>query len=133
MGSDNRVLLDDVSLEVAAGETVGIVGESGSGKSLTALSVLQLLPGAQMRIVDGSSIRLQERELIGATGIELERLRGARVAIVFQEPMTALNPVRSIGSQLCEVIERHAGLVGAAARERAHQGGAPLGRHAARQ
>ena len=121
MGSDNRVLLDDVSLEVAAGETVGIVGESGSGKSLTALSVLQLLPGAQMRIVDGSSIRLQERELIGATGIELERLRGARVAIVFQEPMTALNPVRSIGSQLCEVIERHAGLVGAAARERAHE------------
>jgi ABC-type microcin C transport system duplicated ATPase subunit YejF len=121
MGSDNRVLLDDVSLEVAAGETVGIVGESGSGKSLTALSVLQLLPGAQMRIVDGSSIRLQERELIGATGIELERLRGARVAIVFQEPLTALNPVRSIGSQLCEVIERHAGLVGAAARERAHE------------
>ena len=114
-----RVLIDDVSIEIAAGETVGVVGESGSGKSLTALSVLQLLPGAAMQIAPGSSIRLQERELIGATPATLESLRGARVAIVFQEPMTALNPVRSIGSQMGEVIARHCGLEGSAVRERA--------------
>ena len=119
LGREGRALIDDVSIEIAAGETVGVVGESGSGKSLTALSVLQLLPGAAMHIAPGSSIRLHEQELIGATPATLEGLRGARVAIVFQEPMTALNPVRSIGSQMSEVIARHCGLLGSAVRERA--------------
>lgn len=119
IGRIGRTLINDVSIEIAAGETVGVVGESGSGKSLTALSVLQLLPGAEMHITSGSSIRLQEQELIGATSATLEGLRGARVAIVFQEPMTALNPVRSIGSQMGEVIARHCGLGGNAVRERA--------------
>lgn len=114
-----RALVDDVSIEVAAGETVGVVGESGSGKSLTALSVLQLLPAAQMHIEAGSSIRLQSEELVGAATSVLEGLRGSRVAIVFQEPMTALNPVRSIGSQMIEVIARHCRLVGGAVRDRA--------------
>ena len=117
--ADHRVLLDDVSLEVASGETVGIVGESGSGKSLTALSVLQLLPTATLSIAHGSSIRLQKRELVGATKNELERLRGSKVAIVFQEPMTALNPVRTIGSQMCEVLVRHRSVSTEEARRRA--------------
>lgn len=119
LGEAGRVLLDDVSIEVAAGETVGVVGESGSGKSLTALSVLQLLPGTEMQIAPNSRIRLQAQELLGASQASLEALRGSRVAMVFQEPMTALNPVRSIGGQMSEVIARHCRLEGTAVRERA--------------
>ena len=116
-----RRLVNDLALEIGAGETVGLVGESGSGKSLTALAVLQLLPAGSIRLDPHSSIRLGGCELVGASASELERLRGSAVSIVFQEPMTALNPVRRIGVQMTEVIRRHQGVDYAAARARALQ------------
>ena len=115
------LLVNGLALEIGAGETVGLVGESGSGKSLTALAILQLLPSGTLRLGAASSVVLSGRELVGAAAADLERLRGSAVSIVFQEPMTALNPVRRIGAQMTEVIRRHRGLRPAAARERALQ------------
>lgn len=115
------LLVNGLALEIGAGETVGLVGESGSGKSLTALAILQLLPSGTLRLGAASSVMLSGRELVGAPAADLERLRGSAVSIVFQEPMTALNPVRRIGAQMTEVIRRHRGLRPAAARERALQ------------
>ncbi|HEY9126982.1 MAG TPA: ABC transporter ATP-binding protein [Acidobacteriaceae bacterium] len=93
-----------VSFQLHAGETLGLVGESGSGKSVTSLAVLRLLaPGAR---VEGS-IRWQGRELAGASNTEIRALRGREIAMVFQEPMTALNPVMRIGDQITEAIAAH--------------------------
>jgi peptide/nickel transport system ATP-binding protein len=97
--------VDGVSFDVAAGEIVGLVGESGSGKSMTGYSVLGLVdpPG---RIVRGS-IRLEGQELVGLGPRALRALRGRRVAMVFQDPMTTLNPVLTIGAQIRLAIEAH--------------------------
>ncbi len=95
----------DVSLSIAQGEMLALVGESGSGKSLTALSVLQLLPeSARMQ----GSIRFEGNELAGAPEAVLRKLRGNRIGMVFQEPMTALNPLHTLGRQLSEALEIHA-------------------------
>src|SRR5262245_42812343 len=83
-----------VSLDIAAGETVGLVGESGSGKSVTALSILQLLPYPVARHPSGS-IRFQGQELLGAPEPALRQVRGNRIAMIFQEPMTSLNPLHT--------------------------------------
>ncbi len=105
-----------VSFSMAAGDTVGLVGESGSGKSLTALALLGLLPeGAQ---VEGS-IQLAGRELLGLPERELASLRGDRIAMVFQEPMTALNPVHTVGRQVAEPLRLHRGLSAADSRREA--------------
>lgn len=113
---DGRRLLDGVSFEVPAGARAGIIGESGSGKSLTALAIMGLLPeGAQA----GGSIRWNGRELIGLPDRELAELRGDEIGIVFQEPRTALNPIRTIGRQIAESVRIHEGLGRRAARERA--------------
>ncbi|MEO1765991.1 ABC transporter ATP-binding protein [Thiobacter aerophilum] len=104
--------VDGVSLTVAPGETVALVGESGCGKSVTALSVMRLLPPAA-RIV-GGSVRLDGTELMGLPEVAMRRVRGARVAMIFQEPMTSLNPVLTIGQQIAEPLVRHKGLSGAA-------------------
>ena len=109
--------VDGVSFDVAAGEIVGLVGESGSGKSMTGYSILGLVD-APGRIVRGS-IRLEGRELTGLAESELRALRGNRMAMVFQDPMTTLNPVLSIGAQIRLAIEAHERVTRESARERA--------------
>ncbi|WP_395296086.1 dipeptide ABC transporter ATP-binding protein [Kitasatospora hibisci] len=105
-----------VDLTLRRGETLGIVGESGSGKSVTALSVLGLLPGtARVR----GSVRLDGRELVGLPGRELAAVRGRRVAMVFQDPLSAFTPVYRIGDQIVEALRIHQSLDRAAARTRA--------------
>ena len=102
--------VDGVDLEVEAGEALGIVGESGSGKTLLALSILGLLPEGGREIQPGSSIRFQGEELVGMASRSLRSVRGGGIAMVFQEPMTSLNPVFSVGSQIAESIRHHWGL-----------------------
>ncbi|WP_088289789.1 ABC transporter ATP-binding protein [Kineosporia sp. A_224] len=97
--------VDGVSFAIRPGETVGLVGESGSGKSVTALAVMGLLPGRGVRV--GGSVRLEGEELLGASDDRLRDLRGREMAMVFQDPMTSLNPVVSIGVQVTEVLRRH--------------------------
>ena len=106
-----------VSFDIARGETLALVGESGSGKSVTALSVLQLLPYPMARHPSGS-IRFQDRELMGAEEAVLRDVRGNRIAMIFQEPMTSLNPLHSIERQINETLFLHKGLGRAAARRR---------------
>jgi len=107
--------VDGVSFELAAGEVLGVVGESGSGKSVTLMSVLGLLAGNA--VVEGS-VRFQGRELVGLPPAELQALRGGKLAMVFQDPMTALTPVYSIGWQIVEQIRVHTKLSQRAARAR---------------
>ena len=98
--------LDSVSLHVNAGETLGVVGESGCGKSITALSVMGLIPSPPGRIAAGS-IRLNGEELTAASPARLRAIRGAEAAMIFQEPMTSLNPVFTVGAQIAEAIMLH--------------------------
>jgi oligopeptide/dipeptide ABC transporter ATP-binding protein len=98
--------VDDLSFSLPRGGTLGLVGESGSGKSVTSLCVMGLLPEPHGRILAGS-IRLQGRELVGLPEREWQRLRGAQVAMIFQEPMTSLNPVYSVGAQIGEAVRLH--------------------------
>src|ERR1700716_2208264 len=93
------------SLAVARGETHCMVGESGCGKSITALSVMNLLPRGITRTAD--HIRFHGQDLLGLSERQMARLRGDKIAMIFQEPMTSLNPAYTIGSQMCEVLERH--------------------------
>jgi oligopeptide/dipeptide ABC transporter ATP-binding protein len=109
--------VDGVSLSLARGETLGLVGESGSGKTMTALSLLGLVPKPG-RIVAGS-VELAGEDLLAMPEAVLRARRGRGIAMVFQDPMTGLNPVRSIGSLLGESLRRHQGLRGQAARTRA--------------
>jgi microcin C transport system ATP-binding protein len=106
-----------VSFDIKRGETVALVGESGSGKSVTALSVLQLLPYPMARHPSGS-IRFQGRELVGAPARDLLAVRGDRVSMIFQEPMTSLNPLHTIERQVNETLILHKGLTREAARRR---------------
>jgi oligopeptide/dipeptide ABC transporter ATP-binding protein len=110
--------VDGVDLAVDTGKTLGIVGESGSGKSVTALSIVRLLPTPPARIVSGA-IRFDGRELTALSERELEDVRGRQIGMVFQDPMTALNPTLTIGTQIVEVLQRHLGLDERAARRRA--------------
>ncbi|GAA1689703.1 ABC transporter ATP-binding protein [Microbacterium sediminicola] len=112
----DRRLLEGISFHVPDGARVGLIGESGSGKSLTALAILGLLPeGARVR----GSIRWDGRELVGASDRELARLRGDEIGMVFQDPQTALNPIRTVGRQISESVRIHEGLSGRALRSRA--------------
>jgi peptide/nickel transport system ATP-binding protein len=108
--------LRNVNFSLARGETLGLIGESGCGKSLTALALMGLLPAAAQ--VEGS-IRLNGRELVGLAESELCGLRGNRIAMIFQEPMTALNPLHTVGAQIGESLRLHRGLPRAAARAEA--------------
>jgi len=110
--------VDGVSFEIGAGETVGLVGESGCGKSVTALSLLRLIrpPG---RIEPGSAIEFDGKNLVSLDERSMRSIRGARIAMVFQEPMTALNPVFTIGDQIAEVVRVHHGGSKQEARKRA--------------
>ncbi len=110
--------VDGLSFSVEAGETLAIIGESGCGKSLTALAIMGLLPDPPARIV-GGEVLLGKRDLAGASDREMQQLRGKEISMIFQDPMTSLNPVLTIGRQLMEVIRRHEPISSARARERA--------------
>ena len=125
-----RRVVDGLSFEVRAGETLCIAGESGSGKSLTALSIMRLLPG--MARIAGGAIRLGGRDLLALPETAMRAVRGGEIGMVFQEPMTSLNPVLSIGRQLTEAILAHRQTTASAARrtaiemlERTHIADAP--------
>ena len=101
--------VDGVSFHVIPGETLAIVGESGCGKSVTALSVLRLIPSPPGRIVSGS-IHFAGRDLLGLSEAEMRQVRGNEISMIFQEPMTSLNPVLTIGHQIAETLTLHQGL-----------------------
>src|SRR5690606_24921930 len=113
--SGSARVVDDVSISVAPGQKFALVGESGSGKTVTALSVLRLNPDARY----GGSIRFDGRELLSLSEREMRGVRGRDIAMVFQEPMTAFNPLYTVGDQICEVLELHEGLGRAQAARRA--------------
>ncbi len=110
--------VDGISYDVDEGETVAIVGESGCGKSVGAMSILRLIPDPPGRIVEGT-INFEGNNLLELSGEEIRRIRGAQISMVFQEPMTSLNPVLSIGKQLTETICLHLGSSEAEANTRA--------------
>src|ERR1700749_781906 len=116
---DSRVeAVKGVSFELEKGETLALVGESGSGKSVTGLSIMQLLHYPMASHGPGSSICFEGIEMVRASEATLRKIRGDRIAIVFQEPMTSLNPLHTIEKQITETLTLHKGLSGAAARAR---------------
>jgi peptide/nickel transport system ATP-binding protein len=110
--------VDGVSYEVDAGETLAVVGESGSGKSVSALSILKLVPQPPGRIVEGR-ILFKGRDLVPLANDEMRAIRGKEISMIFQEPMTALNPVYTCGEQIIEALILHEGITRHAARRRA--------------
>ncbi len=100
--------MDGVSLRVGKNRTLGLVGESGCGKSVTALSILRLIPSPPGRIV-GGRLTLSGRELLSLPEVEMRRIRGHLASMIFQEPMTSLNPVFTIGMQIMEAVRLHTG------------------------
>ncbi|MCP3380320.1 ABC transporter ATP-binding protein [Bradyrhizobium sp. CCGUVB4N] len=109
--------LGGITFQVKSGETLGVVGESGCGKSVTALSILRLLPKATAKTV-GGEIRFQGRDLLKLSEGEMRKIRGDRVAMIFQEPMTSLNPVQTVGRQIAEAVQIHTGASRSAAMAR---------------
>jgi len=116
-GSRDTLAVDRVSFEIKKGETVALVGESGSGKSVTALSVLKLLPYPSAHHPSGS-IRFKGQELLNLPEDKIRHVRGNDITIIFQEPMTSLNPLHTIEKQIGEILLLHQGLTGQAARAR---------------
>jgi oligopeptide/dipeptide ABC transporter ATP-binding protein len=110
--------IEDVSFDLDEGEILGIVGESGSGKSVTALTIMGLLPQPPARIAAGS-VRFEGEELTTASQNRMEKIRGAGISMVFQEPMTSLNPVFTIGEQIMETVRAHERMSASAQRDRA--------------
>jgi len=108
--------VDGVSFEVYEQRTIGLVGESGSGKTMTALSILRLVPEPPGKIIDGK-IFLRGKDLLALPTRELRRIRGNDISMIFQEPMTSFNPVYTIGSQISEVLRLHQGMTRRQARE----------------
>ena len=110
--------VDGVSYKILPGETLGVVGESGCGKSVTALSIMQLIPQPPGKIV-GGDIRFKGESLLTKTPDEIRKIRGNEIAMIFQEPMTSLNPVYTVGDQIVETVRLHRGLDKAEARAHA--------------
>ena len=119
-GREATRAVDDVSFAIEPGRTLGIVGESGCGKSVSCLAIMGLLTGAAGGVATGK-IRLDGRELTGLPERRMRRIRGADMSMIFQEPMTALNPVYTIGAQMSSVLRRHASLGPRAARRNARE------------
>src|SRR6202161_4642053 len=119
LGKDpqNTRIIDGISLQVCEGETLCLVGESGSGKSVTSLTVMGLLQKGSLAPL-GGSIKLVGAQLLGASARRLRQLRATAMAMIFQEPMTALNPVVPVGRQIDEVLRVHTGLDARARRSR---------------
>src|SRR6201996_6368075 len=107
--------VDRISFEIKRGECVALVGESGSGKSVSALSVLKLLPYPTASHPSGS-IRFKGREILDLSEGEIREIRGNDISIIFQEPMTSLNPLHTIESQIGEILQLHSGISGSIAR-----------------
>jgi oligopeptide/dipeptide ABC transporter ATP-binding protein len=108
--------VDGVSFTVARGEILGLVGESGCGKSMTALSLMRLLPPSAT--ITGGSVQFDDRDLLGVSSRQMRRVRGKDISMVFQEPMTALDPAFTIGYQLIETLNAHESMSGAEAKDR---------------
>lgn len=98
--------VEDMSLEIAKGETLGLVGETGAGKTTTALGIMQLVPNPPGKIVGGEII-FEGEDLLKKTPAELRKIRGNKISMIFQDPMTSLNPVMTVGDQIAEVIKLH--------------------------
>ncbi len=113
----NALVLNGVDFELHGGETLGVVGESGCGKSMTALALLRLIPSPPGRI-SGGRVLFQGQDLVQVDENHMRKVRGNRISMIFQEPMTSLNPVFTVGSQIGESLRLHAGLNAAAARAR---------------
>ena len=107
--------VDGVSFTVNAGETLGVVGESGCGKSVTALSILRLVPRPPGRHMGG--VRYRGQDLMQLTEKQMRQIRGNRISMIFQEPMTSLNPVLSVGRQIAESVQQHQGVAATMRRE----------------
>jgi peptide/nickel transport system ATP-binding protein len=112
--------VDGLSLSVGAGETVALVGESGCGKSLSALSIMRLLPDPPARLV-GGEVKLNGRDIVPLTEEAMLDIRGQEIGMIFQDPMSSLNPVATVEKQIVEVLRTHTGLSRAAARTRARE------------
>ena len=117
LGAGAARAVDGVSFDLFPGETFALLGESGCGKSMTALSILRLLP-QPVGHIRGGRVLLDDEDLLALPESQMRRVRGRRIAMIFQEPMTSLNPVMSIGRQIGEVLEQHTTLRGAAVRKR---------------
>ena len=109
--------VDNVSFEIKKGETFALLGESGCGKSMTSMSIMRLVPEPAGRVVSGS-VKLDGQDLLSLPEVAMRKIRGGRIAMIFQEPMTSLNPVMTVGKQIEESVEIHQGLKGAAAKEK---------------
>jgi microcin C transport system ATP-binding protein len=116
-GGNTSVAVDRVSFEIKRGECVALVGESGSGKSVSAMSILRLLPYPTASHPSGH-IRFKGHELLSMSEREIRGIRGNDISIIFQEPMTSLNPLHTIGAQIGEILQLHNGIRGSKARER---------------
>src|SRR3990170_2160352 len=112
--------VDGISYDVEQGETLGLVGESGCGKSVSALSILRLISSPPGKIV-GGEVLFEGEDLLKVDEDEIRHVRGNKIAMIFQEPMTSLNPVLTIGRQLTEALELHLKMDSGSARERAIQ------------
>ena len=117
-GGSSFAAVDGISFSLAPGETLGIVGESGCGKSVTSLSIMRLVPNPPGRITAGE-IRLEGRNLLDLPESDMRAIRGDDIAMIFQEPMTSLNPVQTVGQQIVEAVQLHRPLGAANARARA--------------
>jgi oligopeptide transport system ATP-binding protein len=113
--------VNGVTFEVNEGEAVGIVGESGSGKSVTALSIMRLLPVPPAEILEGSSVLFEDKELVDLNESEMRSIRGGQIAMIFQDPISSLNPVMRVQQQIMEPLQLHLGLSAAQARTRARE------------
>ena len=113
-----RRVVEETSFALEAGRTLGLVGESGCGKSVTAMSIMRLLPSPPSQVL-GGRILFEGKDLLVLPADEMRAIRGDRIGMVFQEPMTSLNPVHSVGFQIEEVLRLHRGLSGAKARVQA--------------
>jgi peptide/nickel transport system ATP-binding protein len=120
------MVLDGVSFELRRGETLGVVGESGCGKSVTALAILRLIAQPPGRITGGRVI-FEGRDLLQAVRARMREVRGNRISMIFQEPMTSLNPAYTVGDQIAEAVRLHEGLSRRGALQRAHRDAAPGG------
>src|ERR1041384_1362470 len=109
VGADRVNAVENVSFAVAPGEIVCVVGESGSGKSVTAHAIMGLLPPRQLTVAAGR-VLLEGDDLLTKSPAEMRRIRGDRISMIFQEPMTALNPVMKVGDQVAEVLDIHSDL-----------------------
>jgi peptide/nickel transport system ATP-binding protein len=118
---DKRLIpaIDNVSFQVKKGETIGLVGESGCGKTITSLAIMGLLPEAA--VIQGGEIRLQEENLLALKEAERNSVRGVRIGMIFQDPMTSLSPYYTVGNQIMEGLRHHMGMSKREARERARE------------